>query len=178
MGIQSWLGWVQEGEFVEEITIELTDYCPHRCMFCSSNTVDDELVAVWVSMDIVRRVLGDRYFDRIILSGGEPLAHPEFYAILQECRKHTVDVVVYTNALTHIAYNAHVIDSLYVEATVTVLDSVNKLRLLKRVVQGRERTRPEVSFSRNFTEDCQCSNSVVRPDGTISPTPCRKECIQ
>jgi len=161
-----------------ELTIDLTDYCPHRCKFCSSNTTDDEQAAVWISMDIVRKVLGDESFDHIILSGGEPLSHPEFYAILRECGKHTGDVIVYTNVLTHIAYNAHVVDGVYVEAAVTVPDSVNKVRLLKRVVQGRERTRPEVSFSRNFTEDCQCSNCVVHPDGAISPTPCRKECVQ
>ena len=89
---------------MKELTIELTNYCPHGCKFCSSNTVTGYLGAMYIPISIVERALNvEGKFDRIILSGGEPLAHPEFYTILEMCRAKAHDVIVYTNALTHIA---------------------------------------------------------------------------
>ena len=159
-----------------EITIELTDYCPHHCKFCSSVTTRDKSKAIFISVETVEKILGSRKFGHIVLSGGEPLAHPDFYTILSLCSRHTGDVVVYANALSHVASNAHVLDGIYVEAAVTVPAATDKIRLLKRVSQGRERARPEVTFSRNFGSDCSvtCSHIVVRPSGEVVPSPCRK----
>jgi len=115
-------------------------------------------------------------FDRIVLSGGEPLAHPRFYDILMLCEQYADDVVVHSNAIKHLMYNANVIDGVYLEANLTVLEGVRQLHVLKRVEQGREAQRPEVSFSSNWqrSEACSCDHIVVRSDGSRG-RPCRKK---
>lgn len=159
---------------MKEITFELTNYCPHNCAYCSSDATDKRDEATYLDFDhIAVELFGTRY-DRIILSGGEPLSHPLFYDILQLCKKHTDDVVIYSNAITHTIYNHNVIDGVYLEANMTVLPEVDKVHVLRRVKQGKEKNRPEVHLSRNFSEDCECDHIVVRPDGNYGTQPCNK----
>lgn len=159
---------------MKELTIEITNYCPHNCKYCSSNSTDDRLRATYISPDNVLRHLTDWDYDRIIISGGEPLAHPNFYDILGYCKPRAKDVVIYSNAITHLVYNQSVIDGVYLEANVTVLPEVDKIHILRRVKQGKEANRPEVHLSRNFYEDCSCEHHVIRPNGDIDKSPCNK----
>jgi MoaA/NifB/PqqE/SkfB family radical SAM enzyme len=161
-----------------EITFELTNYCPNQCKYCSSSTVADRKRATFLDFDRIVSIIGDRHFDRIILSGGEPLAHPRFYDILQIARVAAEDVVVYTNEITHICYNASVIDGIYVEVNLTINDDTNKVRILRRTGQGREGKRPEVTLSSNFDGECDCNSPVVLPTGRIAKSPCRKDKIE
>jgi organic radical activating enzyme len=162
---------------VSELTIEITDYCPHACAYCSSNAKQDRTDSRFLSFDRIRNILYGHRYDRIIISGGEPLAHPHFYDILQLCQKYSDDVAVYSNAIKHLVYNQSVIDGVYLEANVTVLPEVDKVHILRRVKQGKEKNRPEVHLSRNFGEDCSCDHRVVRPTGEISISPCNKEAV-
>lgn len=158
---------------MKEITFEITDYCPNKCEFCSTNAGPDRFR--YLPITRIKELLSGRYFDRINISGGEPLAHPEFYNILMLCEKHSKAVAVYTNALKWLFYNVRVIDGVKVEANMTVGDNVERIHILKRIKQGREKTRPEIKFS-HTKENCKkCKHRVVRPDGKISPSPCRKE---
>lgn len=158
-----------------EVTLELTNYCPHDCPYCSSNTTQDFDKAVWLEPKKVEALLADRWFDHIVLSGGEPLSHPQFYQIYRLCEQHTPDVVVYSNLIRHLAYNTNVIDGVYLEASVTLTPETRHLRVLKRVEQGRESKRPQVTFSRNHDGWCDCGHHVVKPDGAIVKSPCSKE---
>ena len=71
-------------------------------------------------------------------------------------------------------FNLHVIDGIYLEGKITPANSTNKISILKRIEQGKELARPEVTFSRNYTDKCNCENIVIKPDGTEAPSPCRK----
>ncbi len=157
-----------------EITFELTNFCREGCRFCSSETTDNQQKAMWLSIEDVREHLAGRRFDHIILSGGEPLAHPHFYRIFEECEQHTSDVVVYSNLIRHRVYNAHAIDGVYLEARVTPSPGTNRVGILRRVEQGREARRPEVTFSRNHDGPCECDHRVIRPDGSVGLHPCHK----
>lgn len=159
---------------MNEITFELTDYCKYDCNYCSSNSVDDISEATFLDTTTILREIVENDYDRIILSGGEPLAHPNFYKILQACKRHADDVIVYTNELTHIGYNPNVIDGIYVEANLTITDDTDEVKVLKRVQQGKEKGRPEVSYSSNWDEDCSCEDRVVRPSGEKTRHPCDK----
>jgi len=159
---------------VNEITFELTDYCPHSCPYCSSSATSDKDKAVWLSVNYIRDMLSEKRFNHIVLSGGEPLSHPDFYNILMLCKQHSDDVVVYSNAITHLIYNQSVIDGVYLEANITVLPEVDKIHILRRVKQGKEAARPEVHLSRNFNEDCSCEHRIIRPNGEIGKSPCDK----
>jgi len=158
----------------EELTIEITNYCPHRCSYCSSDVALDFNKALFLPYSIIVNFLKGKRYNHIVISGGEPLAHPDFYRILVLCQKHTKDVVVYSNAITHLIYNQSVIDGVYLEANVTVLPEVDKIHILRRVKQGKEKDRPEIHLSRNFGEDCECKHRILRPDGKLYLTPCNK----
>ena len=159
----------------KEITLELTNYCPNACKYCSSNSINDKKQATFLSVDKIKEIVGANHFNRIILSGGEPLSHPYFYDILQIAKKLADDVVVYTNELTHVIYNANVIDGIYVAANITINNSVDQVKILKRTKQGRESTRPEVTFSGNYDDKCPCDAPVVLPSGDIVKSPCAKD---
>lgn len=159
---------------MKEITLEITHYCPHGCPYCSSRAHDDRSKAVHLTLSDVENMLQDKRYDRINISGGEPLSHPQFYDILMSCRDHADDVIVYTNAITHLRYNANVIDGVYLEANLTVLPEVDQVHVLRRVKQGREASRPQVHVSRNFRENCACDHRVMIPTGEWVMTPCNK----
>ncbi len=159
---------------MSEITFEITNYCPYSCRYCSSDSEQNMKRSTFLDINIIYGYLKDKTFDHIIISGGEPLSHPKFYNILEICKKHSKDVVVYTNALTHIIYNSSIIDGIYLEANLTILPEVDKVHILRRVKQGKEANRPEVHLSQNFSADCSCEHRIVRPDGHIYKTPCNK----
>lgn len=54
------------------------------------------------------------------------------------------------------------------------LETINKIHILKRVKQGREKDRPEVHLSRNHNEDCNCNHVIIRPNGNVYKSPCEK----
>lgn len=161
---------------MKEITFELTNYCTHKCKFCSSNVTNNYNEAIFLDIQVIVDDLINKNnnYDVINLSGGEPLAHPQFYMIYELCKKSAKDVIVYSNLITHRRYNAQAIDGVYLEADVTVTPETDKIRILRRVKQGKEINRPEVKLSRNHKEDCSCGHIVIRPSGKVGTTPCNK----
>ncbi len=161
----------------DELTIEITNYCPNHCKYCSSNSSDDFDNALFFDIGSIKDLLSNNQYEHLIISGGEPLAHPDFYQILELCKLHSKDVIVYSNAITHLIYNASVIDGVYLEANLTLLPEVDKIHILRRIKQGRENNRPEIHLSSNFLYDCSCNHHVIRPNGSIGKNPCNKEVI-
>lgn len=159
---------------MKEVTFEITHYCPHDCPYCSSRAFDDRSKAVLLTLSDIKRALKGKHYDRINLSGGEPVSHPQFYDILMLCYEHADDVPVYTNAFGHLRYNANVREGIYVEANLTVLPETDKINILRRVKQGREADRPQVHISRNFRQSCACDHRVMIPSGEWVMTPCNK----
>ena len=168
-----WYGHGVARAKMKEITFEFTNYCEHNCKFCSSNATNELGKAKYINFSDIHRHLNQRY-DRINISGGEPLAHPNFYSLFTMIKKYTDDIVVYSNLITHRRYNSQAIDGVYLEATVTVTPETDKVSILRRVKQGREADRPEVHLSCNNKMDCSCEHRVVRPDGSVGATPCNK----
>lgn len=159
---------------MDEITFEITDYCPYECSYCSSKSIDDKDKAEYLKLEKIKDILEGKHYEHIIISGGEPLSHPDFYEILKTCKEHSDDVIVYSNEIEHLIYNPNVIDSVYVEANLTITKETERVNILKRVKQGKEKKRPEIKFSKNWTENCSCEDRVVRPDGKITRHPCDK----
>jgi len=161
---------------MRELTLELTDYCPHECDFCSSKAGPRgrTFLPVWTARDVIQTTDAEV----IHLSGGEPLAHPDFWQIIRlaQSKVGPRNVRVMSNAIQWLAYNARVIDGVKVEANLTPEPGLKQINVLKRVSQGREAAQPVVKFSRNHGEDCtgDCGHRVIRPDGSVSLTPCRK----
>lgn len=124
-----------------EITIEITDYCPNNCEYCSTNA---GIHGIPLDFGVIEEFLNDSWKDawqnafdtaprsldgsvtwrdneyavikRINISGGEPLSHPRFYDVLNLCKKYTDNVWIYTNAITQIMYNTDIVEEIKVEA--------------------------------------------------------------
>ena len=177
---------------MSEITIEITNYCPYDCSFCSSNAsptgkhLEFEKIKKFLEENLVKA--NAIVFERINISGGEPLAHPDFYKILQLCNKLSNNVVVYTNAIKTIAYNTAVIKELNVKANVCLIPASDvyipkgsfKIHLLKFISQGRGKSIQEVNMSCSSnlcgSEKCEsCTNLTLKANGEIVPCPCKKD---
>ena len=170
-----------------EVTIEITQFCEEHCDYCSS---DASPQGEHLDLDtIIKFVDAVDNIHRINISGGEPLAHPDFYKILQHCKEKTDDVRVYTNALEHIIFNSDVIQGITLEANVVIVpgrevfipETVARVHLLKLVHHGRAEHLPKtfITTSQNFNEgisrDCaHCNNILLQADGEIVQSPCKK----
>jgi len=124
---------------------------------------------------------------RINISGGEPLSHPDFWAILQLCKEKSRDVWVYTNALEQIRYNTDIVKEIDCQANVCLVPGeyayipkkASKVHLLQLIPQGRAiNCQPaNISVSGNL-KDCQdcegCDHIVYQADGQVVGAPCKK----
>jgi len=169
-----------------EITIEITKYCPNDCEYCSTNA---SLEGEHISFDEINNFLMVQLnIDRINISGGEPLAHPDFYKILQLCYTYTDDVWVYTNALKKIIYNTDVIEEIEVHANVCLVPgenvylpkNVDKVHLLKLIPQGRAENMDAGNFHvsgnlRGCNACAECKHLLLQADGKIMEAPCKKD---
>lgn len=171
-----------------ELSLEITKRCPNapKCDYCSTDaTIDGE----HLSKERIFEVL-DQFEDQIeeiIITGGEPLCHPDFYEILIHSKTKVPVVWVYTCALEYIRYNTHVIREITVEANTVLLagrenyiaNPPTRTHLLKLINQGRAKDLPEQDLvvSRNFYDpNCSetCDHIYLRADGKIVPAPCKK----
>lgn len=173
---------------MSEYTIEITTYCPYKCSYCSTNTTNQD--GQYLSIEAIKEFLEKQAItplDKINISGGEPLAHPMFWDILQLCKSLTRDVVVYTNALTSIRYNASVVAEINCEANVCLVpgESVyipkkaHVVHLLQLVPQGRTKgmqaSNIKVSSNIGNVEACgKCNHKVLQANGVIVNAPCKK----
>ena len=166
-----------------EYTVEITTYCPNNCDYCSTRAGDiDHHLAPDEVKKFLERVLPG---DRVNISGGEPLAHPDFYQILRFCKDRTDDVWIYTNAIEKMRYNTSVLKEVIVEANVCLVpgrevyipQKADKVRLLQLVPTGRaENMKPaNIHVSGNIREGCKgCNHFVLQADGQVVEAPCKK----
>lgn len=167
-----------------ELTIEITNFCENGCDFCSSDAKPN---GEHLPFENIRNFLSNYHsIERINISGGEPLAHPDFYKILRYCEGITENIWVYTNAIKNLAYNSHVLSEVNVVANICIVPEKRvyiprgsfSIRVLKFVSQGRGiniKTIP-TSVSGNFSgEKCvYCSQPTLLANGKVVATPCRK----
>lgn len=171
-----------------EVTIEITRFCPHNCDYCSTGAGPNGEHAPFQMIETFLK--GQKNVTRINISGGEPLAHPDFYRILMLCYSITDDVRVYTNSIKHLLFNPDIVKEIGVEANVCVVagreiyipKNVDRVHLLKLVHHGRAKNLPkqEITVSYNFEKDCEhscdnCKNILLQADGKVVDSPCKKD---
>jgi len=180
-----------------EVTIEITQYCPFNCNYCSSNASE---TGEPLSIEVIEKFLDEikdkeivdiplNIITRINISGGEPLSHPNFYRILKKCYSITPNVWVYTNALSNIIFNSDILKGINIESNTVIIpgkehyipDKVNRVHLLKLIKQGRAKSfdkLPEITVSRNFYDPARCDTCehiLLQADSHIVTAPCKKE---
>jgi len=165
-----------------EYTIEITQYCPHNCNYCSTNTTENGL---HLHMEIIKQFLKSNKIlatDRINISGGEPLSHPKFYEILQLCKQLTPDVWAYTNTINQIKYNTSVIKEIQVEANVCLMPgedvyipkNAHKVHLLQFVPTGRGKDIKSINIKLSGEDCANCNHKVLQANDKIVDAPCKK----
>ncbi len=177
-----------------EVTLEITDYCPNSCDYCSTNA--GPIRKNIVGMKEIKFFLGEtaknNKINRINISGGEPMSHPQFYNILLLCESYTDNVWVYSNAIKKLMYNTDIIKEIKVEANtclvpgreVYIPKNVDKVHLLQLVPQGRaENMKPvkyHVSSNIKADNDCDhdcntCKHVLLQADNKVVEAPCKKD---
>jgi radical SAM protein with 4Fe4S-binding SPASM domain len=84
-----------------DLTAEITTACPNRCLFCSSD-VWHKPTAGCLSVDLllsIARQARELGLQRMSLSGGEPLLHPDLATIVQAIRDAGLQPVIYTTGI-------------------------------------------------------------------------------
>lgn len=171
-----------------EVTIEITQFCPCQCVYCSTNATPEGKPLNKETIFGFLKSLEDP-IDRINISGGEPVSHPDFYEILTYCNTISPIVCVYTNAFQRIMFNPDIRPEVEVEANVCIVPGkdvyipkkAHKIHILKLVPKGRakdmEETLIPISCSGNFGRRiCEsCNNILLQSDGKIVKSPCEKE---
>ena len=167
-----------------EYTIEITQYCPHNCNYCSTNATEN---GTHINIETIKQFLYNYNSilatDRINISGGEPLSHPKFYEILQLCKQLTPDVWIYTNELTQIRYNTSVIKEIQVEANVCLMPgedvyipkNAHNVHLLQFVPTGRGKNIKSIDVRLSGENCIECNHKVLQADGKIVDAPCKKD---
>lgn len=170
-----------------EVTIEITSWCDKGCNYCSTNAHEGGEHLPYNDIDEFLCLHSEK-IDRINISGGEPLSHPDFWKILNLCYSYTENVWIYTNAIRNIIYNSGVIKNINVDANVCIVpgtevfipSGVRKVHLLKLVRQGRAKDIPEqdIKVSGNMSGGCdrceECNHILLQADGQVVKAPCQK----
>jgi radical SAM protein with 4Fe4S-binding SPASM domain len=84
------------------LAIELTSHCNQRCSYCYNDWRGDNGRSVGALpsaelLALVDRALREVEFDHLTLTGGEPLARPDFFALMDLCREHGTSVFIISN---------------------------------------------------------------------------------
>lgn len=168
---------------MREITIEITRFCENNCNYCSSDATPE---GVHLKFSVIENFLKEQApnIERINISGGEPLSHPQFYQILQECKKYTKEVWVYTNAIEKLIYNTDVISEVEVHANVClepgtqkyIPKKAEKVHLLKMIPHGRAINNYTKIGSLSLSgQGCDvCRHQLLQADGQVVAGPCGK----
>jgi MoaA/NifB/PqqE/SkfB family radical SAM enzyme len=83
-------------EPAETLYLNLTYRCNSRCLFCAAD-VKYKPNARAISISELLKIVGDKKYIRIDLSGGEPTLHPEILEVVRICREHSGDVAILTH---------------------------------------------------------------------------------
>lgn len=75
--------------------------CNERCRFCpcSEESADVPSLTFEEICTAIRRAIEERGVKNILLSGGEPTIHPDYFRILEFIKSYNVNISLLTNAL-------------------------------------------------------------------------------
>ena len=85
---------------LSEISIEILQRCPNRCIYCSSHS--NPQAAYLIPFEIIKNVIDDAKSlgcKTVCLSGGEPFLHPQILDIISYIAKQQLTCYVYTSGI-------------------------------------------------------------------------------
>ena len=88
---------------LNEITLELTQRCPNRCIHCSSLSCPEAMTCL--PLDIVKEVIDDAKelgAGTICISGGEPFLYQELLEVVDYIHEHGLQTYIYSSGVTYV----------------------------------------------------------------------------
>lgn len=85
---------------LNEISIEILQRCPNRCIYCSSHS--NPQASHIIPLEIIKRVIDDAKAlgcKTVCISGGEPFLHPQIIEIVSYIAKQELACYVYTSGI-------------------------------------------------------------------------------
>ena len=85
---------------LSEISIEILQRCPNRCIYCSSHS--NPQATHIISFEIIKNIIDDAKSlgcKTVCLSGGEPFLHPQILDIISYIAKQQLTCYVYTSGI-------------------------------------------------------------------------------
>ena len=85
---------------LSEISIEILQRCPNRCIYCSSHS--NPQATHLIPFEIIKNVIDDAKnlgCKTVCLSGGEPFLHPQILDIISYIAKQQLTCYVYTSGI-------------------------------------------------------------------------------
>ncbi len=168
---------------IKEITLEITQYCPHNCEYCSTKATKERKHLM--DMDLIIDFIRKENPDIINISGGEPLSHPDFYSILKYCKEKIGEdnVWVYTNAIKNIRFNSDIIeDGITTHANTIIkegkinIPKADKVHFLELQKHGNAKKNNMKKVDYEFSGDlCENCNHKVLQVNKKTTKPCNKE---
>lgn len=83
-----------------EISIEILQRCPNRCIYCSSHS--NPQATHLIPFEIIKNIIDDAKSlgcKTVCLSGGEPFLHPQIFDIISYIAKQQLTCYVYTSGI-------------------------------------------------------------------------------
>jgi len=95
---------------LKELCFEITSYCYQNCIYCSSFDDNTRIKKKsHLSFTLIKYVIDDFVYlggERLELSGGEPLLHPDILKITSYAIKNGIkDIIIYTSGILPVEYN-------------------------------------------------------------------------
>lgn len=166
---------------MKEVTIEITTYCPEKCDYCSTKASDKNVKNL--SFENIKAFIDRESPDIINISGGEPLAHPQFYKILTYCQEVAEVVWLYTNAVSNIRFNSDIhpkgikthANTVVREGSINI-PPADKVHLLELKEHGRAKNNQLKPVKATMSgHGCSKCNHKVLQANNKETMPCRKE---
>ncbi len=88
---------------LNEITLELTQRCPNRCIHCSSLSCPE--TTMQLPLSTVKEVIDDAAelgATTISISGGEPFLYPELLEVVDYIHDHGLKTFIYSSGVTYV----------------------------------------------------------------------------
>jgi pyrroloquinoline quinone biosynthesis protein E len=84
------------------LAVELTSHCNQRCSYCYNDWRADNgrsvgALASTELLTLLDRILDEVEFDHVTLTGGEPLARADFFAVMELLRRRNTDAFIISN---------------------------------------------------------------------------------
>ena len=111
---------------ISELVLEITQFCPQNCIFCSSNAGPRRKLNL--DLEKIYQIISDAkalHIQSIHLSGGEPLSHPDIIPILYQLFKYNFEIIVYSCGL---GYNSKGI-SVIPEDLIKIMSKIKNCRI-------------------------------------------------